>query len=112
MYDTRSTLLLPPVATFVFAMAASNKPWCCYVNVYMYIPKYRYTLHVRVLDSQVHCSVCACLKLTPGVNQQIMAINNGPGLDAGVPRPNAKYSLEVVRVEDDDKEQKVLRRLV
>ena len=51
-----------------------------------------------------------CLELTPGVhvNQQIMAINAGHRLDAGVPCSNATYSLEVVCVEDDGREEKVL----
>ena len=54
----------------------------------------------------------ACLELTPGINQQVMAINAGPQLDTGVPHPNAMYLLEVVRVEDDGREEKVLRCLV
>ena len=46
--------------------------------------------------------------LMHGVNQQKMAINARPRLDTEVPRPNATYSLEAVRVEDDGMEDKVL----
>ena len=46
----------------------------------------------------------AYLELMPGVNQRIIAITLEPQLDAGVPRPNAMYSIEVVRIEDDGRE--------
>ena len=54
----------------------------------------------------------AFLKLMPVVNQQIMSVNTGPQLDGGVSHPNATYSLEVVHVEDDARENKMLRRLI
>ena len=60
----------------------------------------------RISLNKTSFRIGTCLKLTHGVNQQIMAIN------AGVPHPNATYSLEVVRVEDDGREEKVLRRFV
>ena len=67
---------------------------------------------IRISLNRSPLRMDACLELTLGVNQQIMGINSGPRLDAGVPRPNATYSLEVVHVEDDGREEKVLRHLV
>ena len=54
----------------------------------------------------------ACLKLMPGVNQQIMTINVGPQLDSRVSCTNTTCLLQVVRVKKDGREEKVLRRLV
>ena len=63
-------------------------------------------LHYHISLNRSPLGIDACLKLTPGANQQIISINAGPQLDARVPRPNVMYSLEVVRVEDDGRKKR------